>query len=113
MDLTPQDLLTLRNLALRFIHDTYEVLSSAAHRKKNEGKTKIPPPMQPPTPAPTPPQPMPYSLSIKQASEYSGTLTNDDLQADEFKPVASPKDRWQAADQIAGPGRLPQTSLDV
>lgn len=54
MGLTPQDLLTVRNIALRTIRDVHEVLADAAHRSK---RSKVEPEPSAPPPSLASPEP--------------------------------------------------------
>ena len=77
MDLTPQDLLTLRNIALRTIRDVHEVLAVAAHRSKRSKLESEPAPSAPPpalaSPEPSAPRTEPrLAYSIKDAAAALG-----------------------------------------
>ena len=54
MDLTPQDLWTLRNIIIRAVNESHEVLATAARRAKADQRER-PAPAQPPIAPPPPP----------------------------------------------------------
>jgi excisionase family DNA binding protein len=53
VDLTPQDLWTLRNIIIRAVNESHEVLAAAARRAKAD-KGERPAPAQPPIAPPAP-----------------------------------------------------------
>jgi excisionase family DNA binding protein len=95
IDLTPQDLWALRNIAVRTINETYEVLSAAARRQRQErlaGDKRSP--ISAPRPAPEPrisPPPSPHhrvAYSIKDAAQALGIS-------------------WSTLYKLIGSGRIP------
>lgn len=89
MTLTPQDLWTLRNIAIRAINEAHEVLSTAARRKAPEAHPQAPPATapQPTTPREPPPARLAHTiaeagqlLSLSRASIYR-LISEGDLKA--------------------------------
>lgn len=80
MDLTPQDLWTLRNIIIRAVNESHEVLAAAARRSKQDQKrdargAEALPPVQAPALAPKPPgreQPPKLAYTLNEASVALG-----------------------------------------
>jgi excisionase family DNA binding protein len=72
MDLTPQDLWTLRNILITAIKDSHEVLAAAARRAKAERATpqivKAVDKASPPTSPPPGPAPAKLAYTMKEAA---------------------------------------------
>lgn len=74
MDLTPQDLWTLRNIIIRAVNESHEVLATAARRAKADQRERpapAPPPIAPPSPPAQDRTPR-LAYSIKDAATALG-----------------------------------------
>lgn len=74
MELTPQDLWTLRNIIIRAVNESHEVLAAAARRAKADQRERpvpVPPPIAP-TPPPAQDRTPRLAYSIKDAATALG-----------------------------------------
>ena len=78
MDLTPQDLIGLRNVVLRAVHECHDILAAAARRTNADSQLArshaqvVRTPNPPASPSPLPPTHPKLLYSIKEASQALG-----------------------------------------